>query len=67
METMTDEAREAEIAAQALLVQTGKTVLDKRAAFNRMAQLIAGRSPEVVARLEEQKGLVREIRTMRAA
>lgn len=67
MDTMTDEARELAIAAAALQLQTAKTMLDKHAAFNRMRALIAGRSAETIARLELERGLVREIRTVRAA
>ena len=67
METMTDLERETAISAAALQLQTAKTMLDKRVAFEQLRSLIAGRSAEVISRLEQERGLVREIRTVKAA
>lgn len=64
---LTDEERETQIAACAARVGSADTVMEKRAAWNHMRALIAGRSPEMIAQLERQHGLEREIRTVRAA
>lgn len=65
---MTDLQREQAISECSQALQaTGLTLLERRGIWTRMVHLITGRSLETIARLEAEKGLEREIRTVRAA